>query len=226
MAGWGPILQWIIRERIGAPAPSVTRQPLPSAAIKPAVRNEKIQSGRDGSLMPAGKDCCPLGPPRVQALSRPPTRGDRRDRWDVQLEPRDRLSGPARDPERANAVPHDFRNRARRGHVPPRRPRMVRRIFAPSQPTRCRGLWPLTQMIPRWSSSGSTTATSSQGRAVRLGALPQSKRGDSEEALFALPGDLKLFFCLERLLRWCVGGSLLCGIPAPTTLMARRSQGP
>jgi hypothetical protein len=55
MAAWSPILQRMIQARIGAPAPSVTRQAPPSAAIKPAVRNQKIDSGRNSSLLPAEK---------------------------------------------------------------------------------------------------------------------------------------------------------------------------
>src|SRR5262245_34071857 len=55
MAGWSPILQKMIQARIGAPAPSGMRQPLPSTAINSTVRNQKIDSGRDGSLLPAEK---------------------------------------------------------------------------------------------------------------------------------------------------------------------------
>jgi hypothetical protein len=55
MAAWSSILQKMIQARIGAPGPSVARQALPSAVRKPAVRNPKINSGRDGSLLPAEK---------------------------------------------------------------------------------------------------------------------------------------------------------------------------
>jgi hypothetical protein len=69
----------MIQERIGAPAPSVTRQPVLSAANKPAVRNERIQTTRNGGLMPAGKIAALLLLYGVQALP-PPPRGDQHDR--------------------------------------------------------------------------------------------------------------------------------------------------
>jgi hypothetical protein len=40
----------MIQARIAAPASSVTRQPLPSAAIQPAVRNQGLDSRGDGGL--------------------------------------------------------------------------------------------------------------------------------------------------------------------------------
>src|SRR5262249_47080648 len=49
-----PILENMIRGRIGAPAPSGTRQSPPSAGLRPAVRDGEIHSGRDGGL-PADK---------------------------------------------------------------------------------------------------------------------------------------------------------------------------
>jgi hypothetical protein len=55
MAGWTPILQRMIQARIGASAPSVQRQQLPSAAISPAARDQKIHTWRNGNLLPAGK---------------------------------------------------------------------------------------------------------------------------------------------------------------------------
>jgi hypothetical protein len=55
MAGWSPILQKMIQARIAAPAPLAASEPLFSAAIKPAVRYEKIATRRDGSLLPAEK---------------------------------------------------------------------------------------------------------------------------------------------------------------------------
>jgi hypothetical protein len=45
----------MIQASIGAPPPSVTRQPLPSPATKPSVRNQNIDGGRNGSLLPAEK---------------------------------------------------------------------------------------------------------------------------------------------------------------------------
>jgi hypothetical protein len=50
MAAWSPILQSVIQARIGASAPPVARQPLPSTAIKPAVGKQGLDSGGNDGL--------------------------------------------------------------------------------------------------------------------------------------------------------------------------------
>jgi hypothetical protein len=52
MAGYAPILQNIVRAKIGAPAPSCTRQAPPGARNRPAVARS---AGERGGLMPAVK---------------------------------------------------------------------------------------------------------------------------------------------------------------------------
>jgi hypothetical protein len=72
MASFSSILENMIRGRIGAPAPSGTRQATPSAAAEPAVRNGQIESGHD-RLLPADKIAavlCSYTPKQCRARGR------------------------------------------------------------------------------------------------------------------------------------------------------------